>query len=139
MTQAKTTCGKTVTNVQIFESGIAGILEGMTSLGVWNSEGIGSGLTERTRIVMDSFITDEKPVEDVVNHPAHYTTGPWKCGCGETIQPLWIARHMSFARGNCVKYFLRAGLKDPAKEIEDLKKARFYLDDEIKRLENKVC
>lgn len=89
-------------------------------------------LNQRLLAAKDSF------KQDVVNHPAHYTTGPWKCRCGETIQPLWIARHMSFARGNCVKYFLRAGIKDPAKEIEDLKKARFYLDDEIKRLENKT-
>jgi len=37
---------------------------------------------------------------------------------------------------NVVKYVARAGKKDPAKEIEDLKKAQFYLERKIKNLEN---
>lgn len=41
---------------------------------------------------------------------------------------------MNFNRGNAVKYIARAGLKDPNKEIEDLEKAAFYIQDEIKRL-----
>jgi hypothetical protein len=36
---------------------------------------------------------------------------------------------------NVVKYVARAGKKDPAKELEDLKKAAFYLDRKIKKLE----
>ena len=42
---------------------------------------------------------------------------------------------LGFALGNAVKYIARAGRKDPAKHIEDLKKARWYLDHEIERLD----
>ena len=40
-------------------------------------------------------------------------------------------------RGNAVKYITRAGKKDQSKELEDLEKARFYLDWEINRLKGK--
>ncbi len=43
---------------------------------------------------------------------------------------------MNFNRGNAMKYIWRAGNKDPSKEIEDLKKAAFYINDEIQRLNN---
>lgn len=76
--------------------------------------------------------------EDKVNHPLHYT---WLKGiCG--IEVIDITRHMNFNLGNCIKYILRSGHKsekgmtDKQKQIEDLKKAKFYIDDEIKRLEN---
>lgn len=42
---------------------------------------------------------------------------------------------LGFSLGNCVKYIARAGKKDPAKTVEDLKKARVYLDREISRLD----
>lgn len=41
---------------------------------------------------------------------------------------------LNYHRGNCVKYLARAGKKDPAKELEDLRKASWYLDREIERL-----
>ena len=44
---------------------------------------------------------------------------------------------MNFCRGNAVKYIVRAGLKDPSKEIEDLEKAVFYLNREIKELKER--
>ena len=50
---------------------------------------------------------------------------------------------MNFNLGNVIKYILRAGhkseegLSDKQKHIEDLKKALFYIKDEIKRLEEK--
>ena len=46
-----------------------------------------------------------------------------------------ICRYLSFNLGNVVKYSCRAGRKDAKKKIEDLMKARDYLDNEIKRLE----
>ena len=46
-----------------------------------------------------------------------------------------ICRYLSFNLGNVVKYACRAGRKDATKKIEDLMKARDYLDNEIKRLE----
>ena len=71
---------------------------------------------------------------DNVNHPPHYTWLKDKCG----IEVIDITRHMDFDLGNVVKYVLRQGLKSQAgmsnkeKAIEDLKKARWYLDDKLK-------
>lgn len=67
---------------------------------------------------------------DNVNHPTHYADG-WSNGA-EVID---ITENLNFNRGNAVKYTARAGRKDPATELEDLKKARWYLDREIERLE----
>lgn len=64
---------------------------------------------------------------DFVNHPAHYTQFP--------VEVIEITEHLNFCRGNAVKYICRAGAKDPNKEIEDLKKARWYIDREISRIE----
>ena len=68
-------------------------------------------------------------MEDRVNHPSHYT-GTFRSRGVECID---ITRHMSFDRGNAIKYIWRAGLKDSsegsAKAIEDLRKAKFYIED----------
>jgi len=63
---------------------------------------------------------------DTVNNPKHYTSHPSGVECIE------ITEHMSFNLGNAVKYIWRASLK--GKEIEDLRKARWYIDREISRL-----
>jgi hypothetical protein len=68
---------------------------------------------------------------DQVNHPAHYTTDPSGVECIE------ITRHRNFNIGNAFKYLWRAGLKDEDKHIQDLRKAMFYIQDEINRLEGK--
>ena len=74
-----------------------------------------------------------------VEHPSHYTWLKDLCG----IEVIDITRHMNFNLGNVIKYTLRAGhkseegLSDKQKHIEDLKKALFYIKDEIKRLEEK--
>jgi hypothetical protein len=65
---------------------------------------------------------------DPVNHPKHYTNHP------SGIECIDVVRHMNFNRGNAIKYVWRAGEKGPV--IEDLRKAIWYLQDEIKRLEN---
>lgn len=70
----------------------------------------------------------DKPA-DQVNHPAHYG-GDTIYECIKVIQ----AWGLGFDLGSAVKYLCRAGRKDPAKEIEDLEKARFYLDHRIARL-----
>lgn len=74
-------------------------------------------------------IVEAKPESDAVNHPAHYTDG--KIEVIDFIEDKGLNYH----RGNAVKYISRAGKKDPAKEIEDLKKARWYIDREIERLQ----
>ena len=44
------------------------------------------------------------------------------------------AFNLNFNRGNVLKYIIRAGKKDPSTEIEDLEKARRYIEFEISRL-----
>lgn len=63
---------------------------------------------------------------DMINHPPHYCVGPGP----EVIE---ITEHMNFCLGNVVKYVCRCDHKDSP--IEDLKKARWYLDREIVRRE----
>ncbi|WP_043470350.1 DUF3310 domain-containing protein [Kitasatospora sp. MBT66] len=65
---------------------------------------------------------------DAVNHPSHYTWLP--------VEVIEITRHFSFVRGNALKYLLRADFK--GNPLEDLKKARWYIDHEIDQLENAV-
>jgi hypothetical protein len=65
---------------------------------------------------------------DLVNHPPHYTSDP------SGIECIQITRWRNFNIGNAIKYLWRAGLKDDTKTIEDLKKAVFYINDEIQRL-----
>ena len=62
---------------------------------------------------------------DNVNHPAHYKNHPSGVEC------LTITREMCFNLGCAVKYIWRCDLKHDA--IEDLRKAVFYIEDEIKR------
>ena len=59
----------------------------------------------------------------VINHPPHYTSHP------SGIECIQITEHMGFCLGNAVKYIWRADLKADA--IEDLKKARWYIDREL--------
>lgn len=66
---------------------------------------------------------------DSVSHPSHYADG-WSNG-SEVID---LTEHLSFCAGNVVKYVCRAGRKDPDKYVEDLEKARWYLDREIERV-----
>lgn len=69
-----------------------------------------------------------KEVEDVVNHPSHYTDGNIE------VMDFIEDKQLNFARGNVIKYVSRAGKKDPNKELEDLSKAFWYLNREIERL-----
>lgn len=68
-------------------------------------------------------------MQDAVNHPSHYAEG-WSNGA-EVID---ITENLNFNRGNAVKYIARAGAKNPDKLVEDLLKARWYLNRELGRL-----
>ena len=84
-------------------------------------------------IMFSGFVTDEsgRIVEDNVNHPSHYTSHPSGVEC------IQITEHMGFNLGNALKYIWRCDLKHDA--IEDLKKAKFYIEREIaKRESNEV-
>lgn len=66
---------------------------------------------------------------EAVNHPAHYG------GADNPYEAIKVidAWGLGFCLGNAVKYIARAGKKDD--RLEDLKKARWYLDHEIERIE----
>lgn len=72
---------------------------------------------------------------DPVNSPRHYADSPI-----EVIDALeaWKLDE-SFCLGNVVKYIARAGKKDPAKTLEDLKKAQWYLNREISKREKRAA
>ena len=67
-------------------------------------------------------------MSDNVNHPRHYTTHPSGVEC------IQITEHMGFNLGNAVKYIWRADLK--GKQVEDLRKAVWYINREIERISN---
>ena len=72
-----------------------------------------------------------------VSHPSHYAWLKDLCG----VEPLDICRHLDFNTGNAIKYLLRKDKVDgnktkTEKRIEDLLKAVFYIQDEIKLLEH---
>ena len=69
------------------------------------------------------------PVVDNINHPPHYTYGGI-----ETIDFI-EAKALNYNRGNALKYLTRAGFKDFDNELEDLKKAEWYIKREISRVE----
>ena len=74
-------------------------------------------------------------VNDNVNHPSHYTSGKIEVIDFITYQKL------TYCLGNAVKYVARAGKKDknhfsyPNKTIEDLQKAVWYINQQIKILQ----
>ena len=67
-------------------------------------------------------------MNDPVNHPKHYTEHPSGVECIE------ITEHFNFNKGNAIKYIWRSA--DKGKEVEDLRKARWYIDREIARILN---
>jgi hypothetical protein len=68
--------------------------------------------------------------KEMVNHPAHYG------GESNPLEVIKIIDHyeLGFALANCTKYILRADKK--GNKLEDLKKAAWYLQHEINKLEN---
>ncbi len=66
-------------------------------------------------------------LHDPVHSPAHYTSGGV-----ETIDFI-EAKALNYHLGNAVKYISRAGRKSPGTYVEDLQKARWYLDRAIER------
>jgi hypothetical protein len=69
-------------------------------------------------------------MDSAVNHPVHYG------GVENTYEAIKVieAWGLGFCLGNTVKYISRAGKKDKAKEVEDLEKAKWYLQRRIDQL-----
>lgn len=74
-----------------------------------------------------NFKCKQRCKKDMVNRPPHYTQHP------SGIECIQVTEHMSFNVGNAVKYLWRCDHKGNA--LEDLKKARFYVQREIERRE----
>jgi hypothetical protein len=70
-------------------------------------------------------------MKETINHPEHYGNGTY-----EAINVI-EAWNLGFSLANVVKYISRAGRKDPEREIEDLEKAKWYLERHIQNLKNK--
>ena len=71
--------------------------------------------------------SEPQPSADYVNHPPHYKGHP------AGIETIEVTRHANFNIGNAIKYLWRVMWGSKGNDIEDLKKARWYVDDEIKR------
>lgn len=84
--------------------------------------------------------TTEDPCEDIpvatkhdtVSHPSHYNHGRIE------VIDFIEDQHLGFHLGNVVKYVCRAGFKDDKTEIEDLKKAAWYLNRHIEMREREM-
>lgn len=90
-------------------------------------------------LAMYSIFSDFKELSaekvEQVSHPSHYAWLKDLCG----VEPLDICRHLDFNTGNAIKYLLRKDKVDgnktkTEKRIEDLRKAIFYINDEINKL-----
>ena len=83
----------------------------------------------KLKYFIDNAITDKTDPKEMVNHPSHYNVGI------ETIDYIesW---EMNFNIGNVIKYTTRAGFKE--NELEDLEKAKWYLEREIQRLKGET-
>lgn len=66
-------------------------------------------------------------MSDNVEHPAHYKTGG--------VEVISLTEQLDFNRGNAVKYLARAGKKNPDTELEDLRKAQWYVNRAIEKYE----
>ncbi len=73
-------------------------------------------------------------MSDAVEHPPHYG------GADDPYEAIKVieAWKLGFCLGNTVKYISRAGKKDVEKTLEDLKKAAWYLNREIQRMESGI-
>lgn len=68
-------------------------------------------------------------MSDKIDQPSHYTQHPAGIICIDVVE------HFNFNLGNAIKYIWRCGLKDGESPIDDLKKAIWYLNREVQRLE----
>ena len=70
--------------------------------------------------------------KEMVNHPDHYQFGENNIYEAIKVIEAW---DLDFHLGNTVKYISRAGKKEVSKELQDLKKALWYLERKIQSLE----
>lgn len=82
-----------------------------------------------SKVISDNHLYDSvyNQQQEAVNHPDHYG------GEGNPYEAIKVIKawDLGFCLGNTVKYISRAGKKDPKKRIEDLRKAVWYLEQQI--------
>jgi len=86
-----------------------------------------SGITDLPEVKKESAF---KEMADAINHPSHYTHY-------KGVEVIDITEQLNFNRGNAVKYISRAGFKNEDTEIQDLEKAKWYVEREMSRVEAK--
>jgi hypothetical protein len=78
--------------------------------------------------MVDATAEQWDEVSRKIHNPTHYTRG------GIEAIDVIEAWRLNYHTGNVIKYLCRAGVKNKSEHIQDLQKARWYLDREIKRL-----
>lgn len=88
----------------------------------------------KSSVIAGEFLEEEvaemRP-EETIDHPPHYNAHPSGVEC------IDIVEHFNFNVGNAIKYIWRAGLKSENR-VEDLKKAAWYIQREIARMEKDI-
>lgn len=82
---------------------------------------------------MCSCINDNSKSKENVKHPDHYLKSS-----GHEVIDVIKAWELNFSLGNALKYIARAGRKNPDKEIEDLEKAKFYIEMQIESIKKLI-
>lgn len=74
-----------------------------------------------------SFLGDDEPEEDVVNHPKHYKLASGVEAIDLMEMTSTAPEFVGHLRNTALKYIIRAGYKDPSKYVQDLDKAKWYI------------
>lgn len=74
-----------------------------------------------------SFLGDDEPEEDVVNHPKHYKLANGIEAIDLMEMTSTAPEFVGHLRNTALKYIIRAGYKDPSKYVQDLDKAKWYI------------
>ena len=85
---------------------------------------VGTARDDRGKGPSHTMNRSHDAVPSLIDHPAHYNQHPSGIECIDVVE------HMNFCLGNAIKYIWRADLKN---SLEDLKKAKWYLEREIER------
>jgi len=93
-----------------------------------NEEYLRGVMGHPSQALMNDYMWTDTPTHDAVNHPSHYVEHPSGVEC------ITITEHFNFCIGNAIKYLWRSGLKK--NEVEDLRKAIWYIEREIERINN---
>ena len=85
--------------------------------------------------VKPDYISKRDPKESTKKYTGYYASDDGSMDAQVVISKF----NLNWCRANTLKYIIRAGKKDPNKEIEDLEKAKKYIDYDIERLKNLSC